>query len=144
MKRFIVRASASLFLVLGALVPAAADSSTDMNAPVPNQVAYADLAHGHWVCVSFFSGSQRTDRRMPAQDGWASFNGGSTVETFKVFSQGDDHLAVKMHRVIKISGSEAVTDQVLPVWVNEPGLADRVKLHDGSSAVAYLIMKPAH
>lgn len=144
MKRIIVRASASLLLALGAFIPAAADSSTDMNAPVPNQVAYADLAHGHWVCVSFFSGGQRTDRRMPAQDGWASFNGTNTVETFKVFSQGDDHLAVKMHRVTEKDGTKAVMDQVLPIWVNEPGPADRVKLNDGSSAVAYLIMKPAH
>ena len=140
MKRFIVRAAAPMLLALGAFAPVAADPSTDMNEPVPNQVAYADLAHGHWVCVSFFSGGQRTDRRMPAQDGWATFNGGSTVETFKVFSQGDDHLAVKMHRV---TGSQAVTDQILPIWVNEPGAVDRVKLADGTSAVAYLIMKPA-
>jgi hypothetical protein len=144
MKRFIVRASASLFLVLGAWAPASADSSTDMNAPVPNQVAYADLAHGHWICVSFFSGGQRTDRRMPAQDGWADFNAGSIDEKFKVFSQDDDHLAVKMHRVTETNGAKAVTDQVLPIWVNEPGPGNRVKLNDGSSAVAYLIMKPAH
>jgi hypothetical protein len=115
-----------------------------VGAPVPNQIAYADLAHGHWVCVSFFSGGQRTDRCMPAQDGWSSFNGGSTVETFKVFSQADDHLAVKMHCVTETDGSKAVLDQVLPIWVNEPGAGDRVKLNDGSSAVAYLIMKPAH
>jgi hypothetical protein len=141
MKQFVVRAVAPLLLGLSLFAPAAADPA--MNAPVPNQVAYADLAHGHWVCVSFFFDGRRTDRRMPAQDGWASFKGANTVETFKVFSQGDDHLAVKMRRVTETNGAKAVTDQVLPIWVNEPGPAQRVNLNDGSSAIAYLIMKPA-
>jgi hypothetical protein len=139
MKSFLLRAAVPLCLALGAIAPARAADPADANTPVPDQVAFADLAHGHWVCISFFNGAQRTDRRIPAQDGWAAVSGTSTEEKYKVFSQADDHLAVRVRRVT----SQAMLDFVLPVWVKEPGPANRVKLNDGSMAVAYLIMKPA-
>jgi hypothetical protein len=109
------------------------------------------VSGGKMIDVAIFSPAGRTDRHLPAFNGLSeAFSGGygyttpdhsnhqQVDEKYQVTADGSGHFEVALHRAVNNNGAETISDLTLPVWSSEPSADKRVKLPDGSSAVAYL------